>query len=320
MRTTIGKFVMATLFCVASAILARGQTANLQFDCNKEDDPIRSYCSDINQFLKDAATHRTAEGKVDRNDVQIKSDLRSFVLIFSAPDRVASLLAPKLALQAGVNALPSTPDATSQATTAALSGVNQNRPDKQTSPASNVSGTTSLVEKAGSPAILAFALESGALVRTVNGNTATLSGNADGIIRAMTGQQVLCFECRGGYGTAVLRDLNLSAAFQINQNSANSVSTGGPANPSTPSTVTSVVLPKTVGKLSSITARYQFWNPFDPRSAKFRQAWQDTAKKNKAKIDRAANDLLQNLQTLLVNSPATRSTCVSTRSAPGWKA
>jgi len=301
MRRVMHRFISGALICLGSATLALSQAAP-QFECKKETDPFFSYCSDVNQFLNDAAANKTADGKVDRSNAQVKSDLRAFVFVDSDPTRFAALLAPRLALQAAADALPKSPD-TSKASIAALSGVNQNRPDMQTSPNSNVSGTTALVEKAGAPAILAFALESGALTRSVNGNTATLSGNADGLIRALTGQQVLCFECPNSLGTPLLRDVNLSAAFQINQNSASSAATAGPANPSTPSSIANIVLPTTVGKLSSLTARYQFWNPFDPHSAKFRQAWTNTATKNKEKITAAAKDLQENLQTFLVDNP-----------------
>src|SRR5246127_1248984 len=164
MRTATTNLFGGALFCLLSAILAVGQGPGPQFDCSKETDPFASYCADVNRFLTDAAQHRTTGG-IDRSNLQVKSDLRSFLFVDSDPTRFASLLAPKLAIQAALNALPSSPD-TSKASISALSGVNQNRPDKETSPGSNVSGTTTLVEKAGAPPILAFALESGALTRS----------------------------------------------------------------------------------------------------------------------------------------------------------
>jgi hypothetical protein len=296
--------IVGVVFYTTSA-LAQGGAATpqeLKFDCKKEKDPFAPYCEDINNFLKDASANRGSDGKVDRRNALTLSDLRAFLFVDASPDRFSALLAPRVALIGAIGSLPKSPD-NSPGSAAVLSGANQNRPDEQTTAGSNTSGTTSLVEKAGAPAIMAFALESGALTRSVSGNTATLSGNADGIIRALTGQQALCFDCPNALGTAFLKDLNLSAGFLINQSSATSVSTTGPANTVTPTSVTSVLIPKTVGKLSNLTARYQIWNPYDPRSSKFRQAWSAAANAASDQINTNSKDLQQKLVALLNKNP-----------------
>lgn len=274
-----------------------------QFDCAKEKDPLFSYCSDINNFLTTAAAHKDAAGKIDRTNPDTRASLHTFLVVDSDPTRLTSLLAPLAAIQGAIASLPSSPDNASPVSLATLSAANQNRPDQQTGSGSNANGTTGLVEKAGAASILAFMLESGALTRSVNGNTATLSGNADGLLRALTGQQVLCFDCKGAMGTPVLRNINLSAAFMINQQSTSTVSTSGPANPSTPSSINGVVIPSSVGKLSGVTARYQLWNPYDPHSGKFLAAWQAAAAKAKDQLNKQAKDLQSKLGPLLVNRP-----------------
>lgn len=293
---------IAALFSLHLASSACGQSPQL-FDCAREKDPFFSYCADINKFLTAAAAHKDAGGKIDRVNPDTQSVLRTIVFVDSDPTRLTSLLASIAAIQGAIAAIPPSPNNTSSVSLATLAAANQNRPDQQTGAGSNTSGTTGLVEKAGTASILAFALESGALTRSVSGNTATLSGNADGLLRALTGQQVLCFDCAGAKGTTVLRNINLSAAFMINQQSTSMVSTSGPANSSTSSAINGVVIPSSVGKLSGVTARYQLWNPYDPRSSQFLAAWQAAAAKAKDQLTKIQQDLQGNLQTLLVNRP-----------------
>jgi hypothetical protein len=299
--------IIAVWCCFCADLPARGQAtppapvvpAKVTFDCSKEVDPVFSYCADINQFLADAAANKGATGKIDRTNPKVKSDLEAFLFVDSSPDRFSSLLASRIALQNAVSSLASPGNPAASAAT--VSGVTQNRQDQQTSAGSDASGTTGLVEKPGTSAIFALALESGALTRSVSGNTATLSGNADGLVRALTGQQVLCFVCasKGALGTKVLQNVNLSAAFLVDQQSSSSTSTSGAANPSTPASVTSVVLPTSVGKLSGITARYEVWNPYDPHSAKFLAAWNKAVADAKTQITSQATSFQAALVSLL---------------------
>ena len=151
---------------------------------------------------------------------------------------------------------------------------------------------------------MAFALESGALTRSVSGNSATLTANADGLVRAVTGQQVLCFDCPKdkGLGTPLLKNINLAATFAIDQQSLSTVDTSGAANSSTPA-VSEVMFPRSTGKLSSFTARYQLWNRFDPRDDKFREAWNTAVTSAHDQIDSKAKALESDLQKLLVANP-----------------
>jgi hypothetical protein len=256
----------------------------------------------MNKFLTDAAANKDSSGKVDRANALAKSEIRAIVTLFSSdPARFTALVASNVAFQNALATLPQTPD--SPVGVATLTSANENRPDKQTEAPAKSSGTTDLVEKAGVPAILAFALESGALTRTVNGNAATLSGNMDGLLRALTGREVLCFDCSGAFGTPFLRDLGISASFLINQQNTTAVPTAGPANPSTPSAVTSVNIPSSVGKLSSISARYQIWNKYDPHSAEFRKAWDAAIKESTDEINKASADLRDKLGEMLKSNP-----------------
>ncbi|HLJ87137.1 MAG TPA: hypothetical protein VKZ53_09960 [Candidatus Angelobacter sp.] len=295
-------FFSLTLFFSCSFMLslpAPAQTAR-QFNCAKEADPFASYCQDVNNFLATAGKNKV-NGKIDQTNPEVKSALQSFLFVDSVPDRLVSLLARDVAFQDALNTLPKTPDS-SAIGMATLAAANQNRPDKQTGAGTNANGTTDLVEKAGVPAILAFALESGSLIRSVNGTTASLNGNLDGIFRTITGQQALCFDCGSSFGTAILRDVGVSASYLINQQGTTPVTTNGSANGATPA-VANVNIPSTVGKLSSIKARYQIWNAYDPRSPQFRAAWQKAVRDANDKINQAAQDFQSSLQTLEVNNP-----------------
>ena len=274
-------------------LYAAGQTSP-QYDCKKERDPFFSYCEDVNRFLKDAAPTRDGAGRIDRSNLQVRADLRSFLRVYSDPARFTALLANDVAFRNALNSVarsfPTVPDG-SPTSKASIAGVNQSRMDKQSGAGSNASGTTTLVEKAGTAAILDFALESGALTRTVSGNTATLSGNAEGLWRTLTGRQALCFECNDVLGSKVLRDLNLSASFLLDQLSSSTAVTSGPANSATPSAVTSVLVPSKTGKLSGLTARYQIWNPYDPHSAAFASTWKETTDAANKEIGDASKEL-----------------------------
>ena len=302
MTKTACLLTLAALFFSSPATLM-GQSSAAQsslpvqpFNCAREKDPVFfNYCSDIDNFLTRASENKQKNGgKVDRADRDVGGALDALLnAATSDPARFTSLQT-NVAIQNSLSTLSS--------------GVNQSRPDQQTTAGTNTSGTTSLVEKAGAPAILAFALESGALTRSVSGNTATLTGNADGMIRALTGQQVLCFECSatfGTLGTKVLQNISISAAFLLDQQGTSSVGTSGAANSSTPSSVTSVNIPNQVGKLSNVTARYEVWNHYDPHNSKFQDAWKAAADKAKSQIADKSKALEGSLQGLLVNSSAT---------------
>jgi hypothetical protein len=268
-------------------------------ECKNQEDPFASYCEDVYNFLDEAACHHLKDeegkdtGKLDRINNDVWSAMKPFLDLSgvfgagSVPTRFTSLRARDIALENALGAISS--------------GENQGRPDQQTTARSNSIGTTSLVTKAGAPAILAFALESGALTQSVSGNTSTMSANADGLFRALTGQQVLCFSCPNALGTPALRSISFSATFLVDQHSTPPITTSGAANSSTP-IVTSVVVPTSAGKLSSFTARYEFRNRFDPRDGKFRESWETARKNAKSQIDDKAKALQTDLESLLDNS------------------
>jgi hypothetical protein len=165
----------------------------------------------------------------------------------------------------------------------ALRDAGQARPDQQLGSSHQANGTTSLVSKAGSADLLALALDTGVLTRTVNGTTATLSANADQIFRLITGSDPDCtVTCRnrGWVENRILNPLALSASLDLAQRNSQSVATTGQASGTSATPVSSATIPTGVGKLSGLTARYRVLNPFDPRTDSFKSKWSDAIHKS----------------------------------------
>lgn len=171
------------------------------------------------------------------------------------------------------------------AASAALQELGQGRLDQQLSSPANANGTTSLVSEAGSSTLLSLALDSGVLTRSVNGTTATLSTNGDQIFRLITGNDPDCtVTCTNStwFENKVLSPINVYGTFDLAQRSNKTVPTTGQASGTTSTAVSSAAIPSGVGKLSGITARYEVLNRFDPRSQKFKDAWNSAITQNDA--------------------------------------
>jgi hypothetical protein len=156
------------------------------------------------------------------------------------------------------------------------------RPDKQVSASSNTSGTTSLVSTAGASDLLSLTLDVGALTRSVNGTTATINGNFDGMFRALTGYSPLCVSpCPSFPGWKLqwvdqylLDPINVSVVTALAQQSTTTAPAGGQASGSTSIPLSTVAIPAAAGKVTSVVARYQILNKYDPHSESFKQKWE----------------------------------------------
>ncbi len=147
------------------------------------------------------------------------------------------------------------------------------RLDKQVGSPVSSDGSTNLVSKPGATELLSLAVESGALTQTQNGNTITLQGNLDQLTHFLIGgKQTLEYTTKG---TPVLQNINASATLLTNASSTSSIPVTGSATSSAIST-TSATTPSTATKLSSIGARYQLLNKYDPKTAQFRSAFKSS--------------------------------------------
>ena len=168
------------------------------------------------------------------------------------------------------------------------------RVDDQVGPSVKGGGTTDLVSRPSTPELLGLALQAGALSETVSGSTATFNGNAYGAYRAIIGQPAICLVC----SASAWKNLNFSASFDLSRQSTKQVATAGAANPSTPA-IGTVQLPQSSRQLSSITARYDIYNPLDPRSKEFKKAWSTAFQKHQQDLANAAKDLDDALRVIL---------------------
>jgi hypothetical protein len=168
------------------------------------------------------------------------------------------------------------------------------RVDKQVGAGPKASGTTDLVARPSTPELLGMAVQLGALTETVNGTTATFNGNAYGAYRAIIGYPEICLAC----ADTPWRKLNFALSFDLSHQSSQQVPTTGAATASTPN-VAMVQLPQSSRQFSSVTARYDFHNPLDPRSPEFKKAWATAFKSHSSELADAAKNLSDVLDPLM---------------------
>jgi hypothetical protein len=168
------------------------------------------------------------------------------------------------------------------------------RVDKQVGAGPKATGTTDLVARPSTPDLLGLAVQLGALTETVNGTTATFNANAYGSYRAIIGQPEICLAC----ADTPWRKLNFALTFDLSHLGSRQVPTTGAATPSTPN-LTMVELPQSSRQFSSVTARYDFHNPLDPRSPEFKQAWSTAFKSHSSELAKAADNLVKALEPVM---------------------
>jgi hypothetical protein len=243
--------------------------------CEKGSSPeVTAFCSNLAALLSYAQTYPQAE----------KACFRPFLrnldpLAREGVGRFITAVAGDLATRA--------------AAANALREAGQARPDRQVSATSDSTGTTSLVSKAGSAELLSFALSTGALTRTINGTTATISTNGDQVFRLVTGSDPDCtVTCNslGWFEDRILNPLNVLATFDLAQQRGTVTATSGQASGTTPEQVNTVLIPTGVGRLSGFTARYQLRNRFDPRGADFKRAWKAQVTSLRAVVGKIGDD------------------------------
>jgi hypothetical protein len=278
------KFVLVSAAIAIASLCSQGQTnsvpatapASRVIDfCQDSRPDVRAYCKDLNDLqaaVNGGATK--AEARESLNNLDLTQPAASSQFITATSNIV---LAKALTSAVSSKAVASN----------AMQDAGQARLDRQTSPTTDTSGTTSLVSKAGSSELLSMALNTGALTESVNGTTATLNTNADQVFRLITGNDPDCtVTCKGvgRFESYVLNPTNISASLDLAQQSTKTAATTGQASGATSTPVNSATIPTGVGKLSGITARYQLLNKFDPRSTAFKTKWQNAVSANKVGV------------------------------------
>jgi hypothetical protein len=131
------------------------------------------------------------------------------------------------------------------------------RVDKQVGAASSNSGSTSLVTKGGTPAILGFAVENGGLEREISGTTVTFRGNPVGLIEALGNKGFISGYEDDSSATRFLRKTSFAFSFDTDRGNEPGVFTAKKQ------------------QLSAVSARIEFINKRDPRRNEYKTDWEN---------------------------------------------
>src|SRR5262245_45550547 len=137
----------------------------------------------------------------------------------------------------------------------ALQTYAEERSDKQLGATASASGTTTLVSKGTVPQILAFALENGAVLRSVSGTTVTFRSNVGGALRALAGKGFFRLTSGDDPSLSLLSRLSFSASFDTSRGAAANTFTADQQ------------------QLSQWTGRFQIANQRDPQGSNGLSRW-----------------------------------------------
>lgn len=172
-----------------------------------------------------------------------------------------------------------------------LKSAENGRVDEQSGAPTTAGGATSAAEKAGLTGLVTAALETGALTQTLDQNLFTLRGNAEGLFRFLSGQEVLP-QCLDATDTSCdpspLNNLELTASFAVSKSNTQTV-TGQSVDGG--ATLTALISSPN-RQFSSATARYAIINSRDLRSKTYRDAWNAWFSQNRTALEQASSDVL----------------------------
>jgi len=162
----------------------------------------------------------------------------------------------------------------------ALAALELRRVDKQIGEASgSTAGSTSLATKGGTPAILAIAVENGALAQEVSGTTVTFRGTPVGIVQALRNNRYFDIPETSDTALAVLKTFSFAASFDASR---------GIAEGGTPTFTADR------GQFAGASVRYSAVDHKDPRAAANDARWRTFAT-GLAEVDLAAMVAFQEL-------------------------
>ena len=162
--------------------------------------------------------------------------------------------------------------------------------------AANTSGTgsTNLVSKPTSTDFISLASESGAFTDTLNGTSATIQANANGLAKLFTKHPIFSMDAPSY--AQFLQPLNFTVTLNVAQSSGTTTApTSGGIN------LASVLLPSNNASFSSFQARYNIYRPNDPTSAAFHKKFLDSLAGKQNDLDTFTSDLTLKVQHLVTN-------------------
>ena len=145
------------------------------------------------------------------------------------------------------------------------------RIDKQVGSGSSTSGTTTLVEKGSVPSILGFAVNNGAIAKSVSGSTITFTGNPVGILHALSDKGFIQSYDDDQHDALMrnLRKFSFSVSFDASRGN----------QPTTPGSTTTFTFTGDKQQLSQYWLRWDIINKRDPRHPSYDTRWQSLVAK-----------------------------------------
>ena len=141
------------------------------------------------------------------------------------------------------------------------------------------SGTTSLVSKAGLPAVFGFAVENGALTRTNSGTTVTFTGNPVGMVQALAKKgYITSFQNQGDF-TGFLRKLSFGVSFDTSRGDQAGTFTADKQ------------------QLSGFSFKYNIIDQRDPRHERHTDRWLAITREQATNLARAYNNFVRAFKT-----------------------
>lgn len=200
---------------------------------------------------------RARNGRGNRADAQLNFNTYNFLMLLAIPNsKIAKVAVPAL---------------TAQAEDASHS--------KNLTAGESSSGGTSLVAKAGVPAILGFATESGGLTSTTNGSTVTFTGNPVGLVQAMAKKGFISgFQDQDDF-TKFLRKFSFGLSFDTSRGAQPGTFTGNKQ------------------QLSGFSFKYNIVDQRDPRDSRHTARWQSITSKQATNLALATNNFVIGLVT-----------------------
>lgn len=200
---------------------------------------------------------RAREGRGNRTDLQLNFQAHNVVMALA----IANAKLPKVAVA----------ELTAEAEDASHA--------KNLSSGDSGSGSTSLVSKAGVPAILGFATEHGGLTRNTDGTTITFTGNPVGLVQAMAKKGFISsFQDQDDF-TKFLRKFSFGLSFDTSRGTQPGTFTG------------------TKQQLSGFSFKYNVIDQRDPRDSRHTARWQNITNHQASSLALALNEFVKTIAT-----------------------
>jgi len=170
--------------------------------------------------------------------------------------------------------------------------------DKQTSSSQGTGGITSLVTKAGIPAVFGFAVENGALTRTDNRTIVSFSGTPVGIIETLARKGFISSYQKDDHFDRFLRNFSFKLNFDTDRGNTPGVFTGNRQ------------------QLAGYSLRYQLVDQRDPRDERYTKQWASLVENEGVAVTKLLAQIFTKWYTQIIREEALSRTTSGAATAP----